>query len=107
MRKLIWIAVVAAALAFSGQAMAADGAKIFASKCAMCHGQGGAGTSMAPKLAGNAFVKGDAAAVKEAISKGRSGAAKKYSNFPIAMPAFGSQLSGAELDAVVKYLQSL
>lgn len=107
MRKFIIMAVAVVALAFAGQAMASDGAGIFASKCAMCHGQGGAGSTMAPALKGSAFVKGDAGAVAATIKDGRAGGAKKYSNFPISMPGFGSQLSGGDVDAVVKYIKSL
>jgi cytochrome c6 len=107
MRKFIIMAVAVVALAFAGQAMASDGAGIFASKCAMCHGQGGAGSTMAPALKGNAFIKGDAGAIATTIKEGRSGGAKKYSNFPISMPGFGSQLSGGDVDGVIKYLKSL
>jgi len=60
MRKFIIMAVAIVALAFAGQAMASDGASIFSTKCAMCHGQGGVGSTMAPTLKGNAFIKGDA-----------------------------------------------
>ncbi|HHL39162.1 MAG TPA: cytochrome c [Deltaproteobacteria bacterium] len=105
MRKAIIAAVAAAGLAFSGAAIAADGAKIYKSKCQACHGKGGKGTPMAPAFKGNDFIKGDAAAIKDVILHGRKGAAKKYKKYPIDMPA--QKLSDADADAVVKYLKSL
>ncbi|VAW36992.1 hypothetical protein MNBD_DELTA02-501 [hydrothermal vent metagenome] len=107
MRKFIIMAVAIVALAFAGQAMASDGASIFSTKCAMCHGQGGVGSTMAPTLKGNAFIKGDASEIAATIKKGRTGAVKKYSNFPISMPSFASQLSSGDIDSVIKYLKSL
>ncbi|MFQ5585247.1 MAG: c-type cytochrome [Thermodesulfobacteriota bacterium] len=105
MKKAVVMVAVVLAFAFAGTAMASDGASVYASKCKMCHGDGGKGTPMAPKLAGNDFIKGDAEAIKSTISNGRSGAAKKYSNFPMAMPKF--KMSGGDLDALVSYLKSL
>ena len=105
MKKLIWTIAVVAGLAFSGAAMAADGASVYAKKCLMCHGAGGAGTAWVPKLAGNDFIKGDAAAIKNVISTGIAVDAKRYPNLPMAMPKVA--LSDAELDAVVEYLKGL
>lgn len=105
MKKVIWSIAFAAVFAFSGTAMAADGASLFAAKCQLCHGVGGAGSAMGPKLANNDFVKGDAAAIKNLISNGVAAEAKKYKNLPMAMPKVA--LSDAELDAVVAYLKTL
>ncbi|MFZ3071877.1 MAG: cytochrome c [Thermodesulfobacteriota bacterium] len=107
MRKMIFVALFAAAAMFVGsQAMAAaDGGKLFASKCAMCHGKAGEGSAMAPALKGSEFVKGDAAAVKATITNGRAGADKKYPKFSIAMPKF--QFSAEELDAIVAQVKGL
>ena len=105
MKRLIWTIAVVAIFTFSGTAMAVDGASLFTSKCLMCHGAGGAGTAMGPKLAGNDFIKGDVAAIKNVISNGIAMDAKKYPNFPMAMPKVA--LSNAELDAVVGYLKGL
>ena len=105
MKKLIWVAVFAIALAFSGSAIASDGAGIYKSKCSACHGATGQGGPMAPALTANDFVKGDAAAVKDTIKNGREGGAKKYAKFALSMPKFA--LSDAELDAVTGYIQGL
>lgn len=105
MKRPIWTIVLLAVFAFSGMAIAADGASIYASKCQMCHGANGAGGAMGPKLAGTGFIKGEAGPIKDAISKGVPMDAKKYPNFPMAMP--GVALSDVELDAVVVYLKGL
>lgn len=105
MKKLIWSIAVVAVFVFSGTAMATDGASIYASKCVLCHGAGGAGTAMAPKLAGSDFIKGDAAAIKNVITNGVEKDAKKYKDIPMNMPKVA--LSDAELEAVVAYLKGL
>ena len=105
MKKLIWTIAVVAGLAFSGTATAADGASLYAKKCLMCHGAGGSGTAMGPKLAGSDFIKGAAVAIKNVISTGIAMDAKRYPNFPMTMPKVA--LSDAELDAVVAYLKGL
>ncbi len=105
MKRVIWLVVFALVVGFSGGAFAGDPASIYAAKCAMCHGKGGEGSTMAPALKGTDFIKGDAEAIKDVITNGRSGSAKKYPKFPIAMPKF--KFSDAELDALVKYLKSL
>ncbi len=87
MKRFFGIAVVALSVAFAGSAIAADGAAVFKSKCAPCHGADGQGTAMAPAFKGNAFVKSSADAdIAAVIKNGREGAAKKYKNFAIGMP---------------------
>ncbi|MFQ5585505.1 MAG: c-type cytochrome [Thermodesulfobacteriota bacterium] len=88
-----------------GTVMAADSASIYASKCTMCHGDGGKGTAMGPKLAGTDFIKGDAGPIKKVIEKGVWGSNKKYPNFPMAMPKY--TMSDAEINALVRHLKSL
>ncbi len=106
MRNIIIAVMAVTLLAFSGSAMAASGASLFKSKCSVCHGASAQGTpGMAPQLAGSDFIKGPAAAIKETIINGRSGAAKKYKKFPIAMPKLGIKANDA--DELVKYLKSL
>ncbi len=105
MKKQIGMMAVLALFAFSGTAMAADGALLYASKCQLCHGVNGAGAAMGPKLASTAFIKGDATAIKSVISSGIAIDAKKYPNYPMGMPKVA--LSDAELDAVVAYLKGL
>ncbi len=106
MRNKLWAAFVAIAIGFSGVAFAADGGKIFKSKCSACHGPTGGGTPMAPALKGNDFVKnGSMDEIKSVILNGREGSAKKYPKFPIGMPK--QSLSDDEVKAVIDYIKSL
>lgn len=106
MKRLIGFGVLALGVAFSGSALAADGAAIFKAKCAACHGAEGQGTAMAPAFKGNDFIKtskeGDISAV---ITNGRDGAAKKYKQFAIGMPK--QSLAGDDLNSVIAHLKSL
>lgn len=92
--------------AFTGTALAADGAAIFKAKCVACHGNDGAGTAMAPAFKGNAFIKDSKAEdIAAVVKNGREGAAKKYKNFALAMPK--QTLNDDEVKAVVDYLKGL
>jgi mono/diheme cytochrome c family protein len=79
----------------SGDPIQDDGARIFAARCSGCHGAQGQGLS-GPQLAGRVSERfpdpADQAAV---VSGGRNG-----------MPAFGSRLSAAELEAVVEFTRT-
>jgi mono/diheme cytochrome c family protein len=105
-KVLIITLLFATSMVIAGTAMASDGGSIYKSKCSACHGQSAQGTpGMAPKLAGTDFIKGDAGPIKDAIVNGRAGAAKKYKEFPMAMPKLG--ISEADADAIIEYLKSL
>lgn len=106
MRKMVFFAVAAVAILFAGSAMAADGAALYASKCAMCHGKEGAGSAMGPAFKGSEFLKKTADAdIKKVITAGRAVADKKYPKIAGAMPA--QKVEGADLDAIVKYIKGL
>ena len=105
MKRIVWVVATVLLFAFSGVALAADGAALYDSKCKMCHGDAGQGTLMGPKVAGSDFSKGDAGAIKDVITKGRLGGDRKFANFPMGMP--GMKMSDEELDSVVKYLKTL
>lgn len=105
MRSLSIVAVVLGAFALASTADAADvelGKKVYAQKCAGCHGPDGKGNAkMAemlkvkiPELAASA-AKTDAELLK-AISEGKK-----------PMPSFGKSLKKDELDAVVHYAKDL
>lgn len=75
------------------QAKAPDGAKVFASAgCGGCHtlATAGSGGSVGPNLDD---LKPDFAAVQQQVENGGGG-----------MPAFGGDLSQAEIDAVSRYV---
>ncbi|MFQ5585251.1 MAG: c-type cytochrome [Thermodesulfobacteriota bacterium] len=106
MRTIVVAMATVILFGLSGMAMAGNGASIYKSKCAACHGQKAQGTpGMAPQLAGSDFIKGPAGPIKDTIMNGRAGGAKKYKQFPLAMPKLG--ISGADADAIIKYLKSL
>ena len=108
MRNLVLAIVMAVAVSFTGTAIAADGAKVYKSKCASCHGKDGKGTAMAPAHAGSDYIKSASAAdIKADVVNGRKGSAKKYKKFPIPMPPWKGKLTDAEIDAVVAYMKGL
>ena len=86
---------------------AAAGAGIFKMKCAPCHGPEGKGTTMAPALKGNAWVKAASATdITGVIKNGRQGKAKKYANFFVDMPA-SKAMPESDLAELAAYLKSL
>ena len=88
--------------------VAADGAQIFASRCASCHQATGAGLpGVFPPLAGSEWVNGDVSKVAEILLLGIDGPITvKGATFHGVMPAFGHQLSDAEIAAVASYVRS-
>jgi mono/diheme cytochrome c family protein len=91
-----------------GGAAAADGATIFAARCAACHQATGAGLpSVFPPLAGSNWVNGHDTTVIQIVLHGIQGSLTvnggKYNG---AMPNFGAQLSDAEIAAVLSYVRS-
>ena len=73
---------------------AVDAKPIFVERCGSCHTLGAAGTSgqIGPSLDG---ISLDAAQIQEIVRAGRGG-----------MPAFQSQLSAAEIEAVSNFIAS-
>jgi mono/diheme cytochrome c family protein len=87
---------------------AADGAQIFASRCASCHQATGVGLpGVFPPLAGSEWVNGDATTVAGILLLGISGPITvKGATFSGMMPAFGASLSDAEIAAVASHVRS-
>lgn len=76
--------------------LVAKGAEIYANNCATCHMPDGVGIPGAfPALKNSAVVNGDINAQAELILNGKN-----------AMPAFGKQLSAAELASVITYTRN-
>ena len=99
--KTLTIAALTLGLALPTLSFAADSAAdTFKAKCAMCHGENGAGKGKVPALSSADVQKKTDAEFKEAIDKGT-----KTANG--VMPPYGSKLSGDEIDALVKYVRSL
>jgi mono/diheme cytochrome c family protein len=88
--------------------VAADGAQIFTSRCASCHQATGAGLpGVFPPLAGSEWVNADASKVAEILLLGIDGPITvKGATFQGIMPAFGHQLSDAEIAAVASYVRA-
>ena len=84
-----------------GQAVAIsseDGAALFADNCAQCHGDKGNNGFVELDLTSETFKYGRSVdSVKNTIKNGREGG----------MPTYASQLSGAEVDALVTYVLQL
>lgn len=84
---------------------AATGARVFAANCQSCHGADGTGVpGTFPPLAGDAVVDGtDADAHIRIVLHGLSGKVIGGTHYAAAMPPFASQLTDAEIAAVVDH----
>jgi mono/diheme cytochrome c family protein len=101
-------ATTAASAAVQNGAAASDGAKIYQTNCSSCHQPTGQGlTGSFPPLAGNPTVTGDPATVIHDVKFGLSGkitvGANDYNGM---MPAWGQQLSNADIASVITYIRS-
>jgi len=100
------IVLAAGSMVMPATAGAADGAAVFRTNCVSCHGKDGKGTpGLAPALKGDAFVTGKLDEVIATVRDGRSGDQKRFKDLPIAMPAWGKQLSADDIKAVVDYIR--
>src|SRR5579859_7671819 len=84
-----------------------DGAAIFAANCAVCHQAAGTGLpGVFPPLAGSNWVGGRDATLVQILLHGVQGALTvNGTTYNSAMPAFGSQLSDAQIAAVLTYIR--
>ena len=99
--KTLTVGVLAFGLAVPAMSFAADtAADTFKAKCAMCHGENGAGKGKVPALSSADIQKKSDAEFKEAIEKGT-----KTANGM--MPPYGTKLPADQIDALVKYVRSL
>lgn len=89
-------------------APAGNGAKVYQTNCSSCHQVNGEGTPGAfPPLAGNSVVTGDPAKVIRIVKFGLSGAVTvNEKTFNGMMPAWGTQLSNADIAAALTYVRS-
>jgi mono/diheme cytochrome c family protein len=88
--------------------VATDGAQIFASRCTSCHQTTGAGLpGVFPPLAGSEWTNSDASTVARILLLGINGTITvKGATYNGLMPAFGHQLSDAEIAAVASYVRA-
>jgi mono/diheme cytochrome c family protein len=98
-KKLAVLLVVVALVAWPLAALAADeGADVYKSKCAMCHGPDGKGKMAGTKdLSSGEIQKMSDADLTAAITNGK----------PPKMPAYKGKLTDAQIKAVVGYLRTL
>ena len=84
---------------------AAIGAQTYAQNCQACHGPAGAGVpGTFPPLAGDPVVNGsDAGLQAKIVLHGLSGKVIAGTHYAAQMPAFGSQLSDAQVAAVIDH----
>lgn len=89
-------------------APAGNGAKVYQTNCSSCHQVNGEGTPGAfPPLADNPVVTGDPAKLVHIVKFGLSGAVTvDGKTFNGMMPAWGTQLSNADLAAALTYVRS-
>jgi mono/diheme cytochrome c family protein len=87
--------------------LAANGAQVFATRCASCHQATGAGLpGVFPPLAGSEWVNGDAKTVAGILLLGINGKISVAgATFNGTMPAFGT-LSDAEIAAVASHIRA-
>jgi mono/diheme cytochrome c family protein len=103
-------AVACTLLLLAGAAHAADGAKIFAENCAMCHQAGGEGAvGLAPPLAGTLARYTSSADGKQYLSQilisGMAGPIQTQGQkFSGLMPSFADKLSDEDATSVLGYV---
>lgn len=86
---------------------AVDGAAVFTARCQACHQTTGLGLpGVFPPLAGSEWVSGDPGVMVQILLHGLSGEIEvNGSRYAGLMPAFGQQLTDAELAAVASYVR--
>ena len=86
----------------------ADGAGLFAARCAACHQATGLGLpGVFPPLAGSEWVNGRDSTVAAIVLRGISGSLSvKGGTYNGAMPDFGGQLSDEQIAAVLTHVRS-
>jgi mono/diheme cytochrome c family protein len=92
----------------AGAGSAADGAAIFAARCAACHQATGTGLpGVFPPLAGSNWVNGRDATLMQILLHGITGTLTvNGTSYNGSMPVFGTQLSDAEIAAVLTHVRS-
>jgi ubiquinol-cytochrome c reductase cytochrome b subunit len=84
----------------------ANGAQVFAQNCTTCHGANGQGQpGVAPPLAGNPFVTGNAKAVIAVVENGLHGQTIMGQSYGAQMPAWKGTLSKPDIAAVITYIR--
>jgi quinoprotein glucose dehydrogenase len=97
MNKRLITLTVALAFVITLPAFASDGAAIYKTKCAACHGPDGAGKTMKLRdLRSGEVQKQTDLELTKIISGGKG-----------KMPAFGKQLSTADVEALISFIRTI
>jgi ubiquinol-cytochrome c reductase cytochrome b subunit len=84
------------------------GEKVFSANCSACHGAGAVGSAMAPPLAGNPDVAGNANDIIKTVLDGKSGPLTvNGKGFNGQMPPWKATLSNKDIASVVTYIRAL
>ncbi len=105
MRVLSIVVALLGALAVAATAAAADlelGKKVYAAKCAACHGADGKGNA---KMAG--MLKVNIPDLSGSAGKSNAELLKLLAEGKKPMPSFGKSLSKDEMEAVLSYAKAL
>ena len=98
-KTVVWSALIVGLT--SSMASAADtSADLFKQKCAMCHGENGAGKGKVPPLSSTEVHQKSDADWKTAIEKG-------VKNDKGMMPGYAGKLTAEQIDGLVAYMRSL
>jgi mono/diheme cytochrome c family protein len=100
------VASAAEASAGGAGAQLAAGKSVYGNNCASCHGAAGTGTpGLAPPLAGNPFVTGDAKPVIGVLLHGLKGQQIMGQSYGAPMPAWKGTLSNKDIADVITYIR--
>ncbi len=99
---------MASATAMQNGVAASEGGKLYRTNCSSCHQANGQGVpDTFPPLAANPVVAGDPTTVIRIVRYGLNGKiAVKGHSYNGMMPAWGQQLSNADIAALVTYIRS-
>lgn len=82
--------------------------QLYLRRCSTCHGKSGEGKkALAPSLKNNEFIgRATTDEIKDIILNGRFENAKRYKDYPSAMPASKGSLNDEQINELTKYLQA-
>jgi len=98
--KTVALGALVLGLTTSTASSADSSADLFKAKCAMCHGENGAGKGKVPALSSAEVQQKSDADFKTALEKG-------VKNDKGMMPGYGGKLTPEQIDELVKYVRSL
>ncbi len=104
MKRTLFVAALGAAILGFGGTAFADGAKVFAAKCANCHGKDGKGQTAMGKQKGAKDLNGAKGTVEDIIKIATDG--KKNDAGKVASPAFKGKISDDDIKAVSEYVKT-